>query len=126
DAPAGFQLRSVEMAPSENPDLLEYFEAYDTGVIGGRYLILSRVGYKPGVQLSLDGAINNALTEVAAKLDDPDPHVGSPTALTVDGLAGRRASLKGRIGAAPVWIEMLALQGAQKRWFIQDTRTSES
>jgi len=86
--------------PTQVRDALAYYEVLDSGESTNPRATVSRIAYKPDVQLGLDGAMNGAMNgamrAMAAASGESNPQFSS-TVTSIDGLPARRASYIGRV-----------------------------
>lgn len=105
--------------PDAVRELIDYMEIRDSGdAYKGFRVTVSRFGYKPGVQVSLDGAVNGAMTQAAAALGVVQPKFTEEPA-KVDGLEARKSAYRGNVAGRPIQIDALFIQRGQQFWQVQ-------
>lgn len=109
----------TEKLPEEVRGMLEYMELRDSGdSYKGFRISVCRFAYKTGVQVSLDGAVDGAMTQAAAAIGVVQPKFNVESG-KVDGLESRRAVYRGNIGGRPIQIDGLFVQRGQQFWQVQ-------
>jgi hypothetical protein len=115
--------------PSQVRDTLAYYEVLDSGKSTNLRATVSRIAYKPGVQISLDGAMkgamNGAMRSIAAASGETNPQFSS-TVTSIDGFPARRASYTGRVHGTPIHLDAVFVQSGQKFWQVQVMCTDDS
>jgi hypothetical protein len=115
--------------PQAVRDALEYFEVVDTGDASDPRITISRIAYKSGVQVSLDGATNGAMNGAMASLaktaGDANPKFTS-SSLTIDGLQARKATYTGSAKGSSIHLDGVFVQNGQKIWQVQVITTGDS
>ena len=102
--------------PADVSKALEHYELLDTGEVSSSFrATISRVHYKPSVQVSLDGAMNGSITQATAALGDVEPNYTS-LPIKIDGLQARRATYRNKIAGRIVHIDAVSIQHEQKIW----------
>jgi hypothetical protein len=105
--------------PEQVRDMLEYMELRDSGdSYKGFRISVCRFAYKTGVTVSLDGAVDGAMTQAAAALGVVQPKFKVEPG-KVDGLDSRRAVYRGNIAGRPIQIDGLFVQRGQQFWQVQ-------
>ncbi len=115
--------------PPQVRQSLDYYEIFDSGDGTNPRATISRIAYKAGVAVSVDGAVdgamNGAMKPIAAAGGDANPH-STANKTTIDGLSARRASYSGRAGGGAVHLESVFVQNGQKLWQVQVIYTGDS
>lgn len=110
-------------------DMLEYLHIYDSGDSTNPRVTVSRIAYKPAAQISLDGAVNGAMTgaakPLAALAGVADPKYTAEIT-TIDGLPARRASYIGQVKDVTFHVDAAFAQSGQKLWQVQVISTGEA
>lgn len=104
--------------PQSMRDSIEYFEMYRNLGGGTVNVAVSRLAYKPHVEVSLDGGVHGAMTQAAAAMGASNPqYSSSPT--NISGLEARKASYRGTIAEKTIQIEAVFVRRGQQLWQIQ-------
>jgi hypothetical protein len=80
--------------------------------------LISRIEYQPGIQTSIDGAVEGAMKNMGAAIGDPNPKYTSGRAM-ISGLEGRKVSYNGQKAGQKVHVESIFASRGQKLWQIQ-------
>lgn len=131
DAP--FQFRPAPgvraKLPSQVRDAIDSYTAFESGDSTNPRVAVSRVLYRSGVQVDLDGAMNGAMNgairPIATAAGDSDPRF-TFYVTTVDGLPARRASYVGVVQGTSVHIDALFAQSGNTVWQVHLVATGES
>lgn len=108
-----------DQLPKQVRDAVDYQEFFDSGdSTPGFRVAVSRFAYKPGIPVSLDGAVNGSVTSAAAAAGDHAPKFNTTT-VKVNGLDGRRATYHGTASGQSVHMDSLFAQHGQKIWQVQ-------
>lgn len=109
----------TEKLPEQVREMLEYMELRDSGdSYKGFRISVCRFAYKTGVTVSLDGAVDGAMTQAAAAIGVVQPKFKVDSG-KVDGLESRRAVYRGNIAGRPIQIDGLFVQRGQQFWQVQ-------
>lgn len=109
----------TEKLPEQVREMLDYMELRDSGdSYKGFRISVCRFAYKSGVTVSLDGAVDGAMTQAAAAIGVVQPKFKVEPG-KVDGLDSRRAVYRGNIAGRPIQIDGLFVQRGQQFWQVQ-------
>ena len=109
----------TEKLPEQVREMLDYMELRDSGdSYKGFRISVCRFAYKTGVQVSLDGAVEGAMTQAAAAIGVAKPKFDVVSG-KVDGLDSRRAVYRGNVAGRPIQIDGLFVQRGQQFWQVQ-------
>jgi len=109
----------TEKLPEQVRGMLDYMELRDSGdSYKGFRISVCRFAYKSGVTVSLDGAVDGAMTQAAAAIGVVQPKFKVEPG-KVDGLDSRRAVYRGNIAGRPIQIDGLFVQRGQQFWQVQ-------
>lgn len=109
----------TEKLPEQVREMLDYMELRDSGdSYKGFRISVCRFAYKAGVTVSLDGAVDGAMTQAAAAIGVVQPKFKVESG-KVDGLDSRRAVYRGNIAGRPIQIDGLFVQRGQQFWQVQ-------
>ena len=104
--------------PQTLRDAIDYFEIYQSRGGSSFAVFISRIAYKPQVELSLDGSVRGAMTQIAAEAGDSNPQYSSSTT-TISGLEARTASYQGTVSGRTMHSEAAFVRHGQKLWQVQ-------
>lgn len=109
----------TEKLPEQVREMLDYMELRDSGdSYKGFRISVCRFAYKTGVTVSLDGAVDGAMTQAAVAIGVVQPKFKVESG-KVDGLDSRRAVYRGNIAGRPIQIDGLFVQRGQQFWQVQ-------
>ncbi|MBI1178306.1 hypothetical protein GC207_12795 [bacterium] len=99
-------------------DSIEYFQTFQGHGSDGFTVGVSRIAYKPQVEVTLDGSVHGAVTQVAAAVGDSDPqYTASKT--TISGLEARSVSYQTPVSGRTMHINAAFVHQGQKLWQVQ-------
>ena len=104
--------------PQAVRDAIDYFETYQSRASSSFAVSVSRIAYKPKIEVSLDGSVQGAMTQAAAAAGDSNPQYSSSTT-TISGLDARTASYQGKVSGRTMHIEAAFIRHGQKLWQVQ-------
>jgi len=115
--------------PPQVRNALEYFEVVDTGEATNPRITVSRIAYKPGLQVSLEGAMNGAMNGALVPLTkaggEANPKFTS-SSLVIDGLQARKSTYTGSVKGRSIHLDGVFVQNGQKIWQVQVTTDGDS
>jgi hypothetical protein len=128
EAPFNFKANPdvLKQLPRETRESIDYFEFYQGSNAKRDFqVMITRVGYVPGMEADIDGAMKAAMTGIARKLDDKNPKF-SVTNTTVNGLEGRAASYVKKLSGHTMHYDALLATESNKLWQVQTIYVGES
>ena len=119
DAPYGILPGADRIAqlPAEAREVVESYEVFESE-LANPHLKVSRIRYKPGVELSLENAMDGAVRAVAAATGDVNPQINS-TLVSIDGLPTCRADYSGSAKGKALHVDAAFVQRGQEMWQAQ-------